>query len=79
MSSTMLPPPSTTYNNADELLQNALETILQNLQSKYQNWPEHQQAATREALNNMINAPVIVLQNPQIIHTRGRPSGSSNH
>ncbi|CAG8821437.1 2829_t:CDS:2, partial [Cetraspora pellucida] len=46
---------------------------------KYQNWPEHQQAVTRESLNNMINIPVIVLQNPQIIHTRGHPTGSSNH
>ncbi|CAG8796036.1 10373_t:CDS:2 [Cetraspora pellucida] len=47
--------------------EDALETILQNLQT------------TRESLNNMINTPVIVLKNPQIIHTRGHPTGSSNH
>ncbi|CAG8823866.1 2491_t:CDS:2, partial [Cetraspora pellucida] len=36
-------------------------------------------SATQESLNNIINTPVIVLQNSQIICTRGCLSGSSNH
>ncbi|CAG8458404.1 9522_t:CDS:2 [Cetraspora pellucida] len=55
-----------------------LQPLLQTLQEKYEEWPEHQQSAAREKLNNLINTPLTVLQNPQIVRTRGRPAGASN-
>ncbi|CAG8556289.1 5410_t:CDS:2, partial [Gigaspora rosea] len=45
--------------------EDGLEPLLQNLQNKYQIWPEHQQAAARESISNIINAPLVNLQNPQ--------------
>ncbi|CAB4388322.1 unnamed protein product [Rhizophagus irregularis] len=55
-----------------------LQPILQNLQEKYQEWPEFQQKAAQETLNNMFNAPIMVLQNPKVVSTKGRPSGATN-
>ncbi|CAG8626952.1 4880_t:CDS:1, partial [Cetraspora pellucida] len=33
---------------------------------KYEEWPEHQQSAAREKLNNLINTLLTVLQNPKL-------------
>ncbi|CAG8503200.1 12601_t:CDS:2 [Cetraspora pellucida] len=55
-----------------------LQPLLQTLQEKYEEWPEHQQVAVREKLNNMINTPLTTLQNPQVVRTRGRPPGALN-
>ncbi|CAG8816004.1 8526_t:CDS:1, partial [Dentiscutata erythropus] len=41
--------------------------------------PKHQQAAIQKKLNNIINTPLIILQNPQVTHTRGRPLGVYNY
>ncbi|CAG8663420.1 765_t:CDS:2, partial [Ambispora gerdemannii] len=61
------------------LHEDVLQPLLQNLQERYKEWPEYQQVTTRVTLNNMINTPLLILQNPQIVHTRGRPVGTSNH
>ncbi|CAG8700419.1 5016_t:CDS:2, partial [Cetraspora pellucida] len=57
---------------------NELQPFLQALQERYKEWPEHQQATAREKLNSIINTSTTVLQNPQVVRTRGRPPGSSN-
>ncbi|CAG8665984.1 9525_t:CDS:1, partial [Dentiscutata heterogama] len=57
---------------------NELQPLLQALQERYEEWPEHQQATAREKLNSIINTSTTVLQNPQVVRTRGRPPGSSN-
>ncbi|CAG8603000.1 19487_t:CDS:2, partial [Gigaspora rosea] len=44
--------------------ENLLQPLLQNLEQSYQEWPEHQQAEARKALNNMIDSPQITLQDP---------------
>ncbi|CAG8659342.1 8612_t:CDS:1, partial [Cetraspora pellucida] len=41
----------------------ALEPLLEDLQQKYQEWPESQQSIARETLKNIIDTPLI-LQNP---------------
>ncbi|CAG8599211.1 6757_t:CDS:2 [Cetraspora pellucida] len=56
-----------------------LQPLLQTLQEKYEEWPEHQQSAAQEKLNNLINTLLTVLQNPQIVRTRGKPASASNH
>ncbi|CAG8567743.1 21158_t:CDS:2 [Gigaspora rosea] len=61
------------------LFKDFLQPLLQNFQERYQNWPEIQQKAAQETLNNLINTPTMVLQDPVVISTRGRPSGSSNN
>lgn len=58
--------------------ENAIQPLLQNLQEKYQEWPKPQQVAAQVTLDNMINAPLMILQNPNIVHTKGRPSGATN-
>ncbi|CAG8626820.1 5737_t:CDS:2 [Cetraspora pellucida] len=40
---------------------------------------EEHQAATREMLNDMINSSSIVLQNPNIVHTKGHPLDATNN
>ncbi|CAG8711484.1 8912_t:CDS:1, partial [Cetraspora pellucida] len=55
-----------------------LEPLLQNLEERYQEWPEHQRAAARETLNNMIDSPIMALRDPQVINTKGRPSDAPN-
>lgn len=34
-----------------------LQPLLQNIKERYQEWPEHQQVAARETLNNIIDSP----------------------
>ncbi|CAG8761600.1 15595_t:CDS:2, partial [Funneliformis caledonium] len=66
---------------ADEntsLHEDTLQPLLRNLQKRYQEWPKFQQVAAHVILDNMINAPLMVLQNPKVIPTRGRPSGTTN-
>ncbi|CAB4394027.1 unnamed protein product [Rhizophagus irregularis] len=58
--------------------ENALQSRLQNLQERYQEWPKFQQVAAHATLDKMINAPLMVLQNPNIVPTKGRPSGATN-
>ncbi|CAG8454513.1 1663_t:CDS:2 [Dentiscutata heterogama] len=58
--------------------ENLLQPLLQNLEQKYQEWPEHQQTEARKALNNIIDSPLITLQNPQVVRTKGRPFGAQN-
>ena len=43
----------------------------QSLQEKYQEWAQ-------ATLDNMINAPIMLLQNPTVSSTKGRPSGATN-
>ncbi|CAB4430671.1 unnamed protein product [Rhizophagus irregularis] len=50
--------------------ENALRSHLQNLQKRYQEW--------HATLDEMINAPLVVLQNPNIVPTKGCPSGATN-
>ncbi|CAG8610814.1 7339_t:CDS:2, partial [Dentiscutata heterogama] len=42
-------------------------------------WPKFQQTAARATLDNMINAPTMVLQNPKEVSTRGCPTIASQH
>ncbi|CAG8499166.1 3988_t:CDS:2, partial [Cetraspora pellucida] len=58
---------------------NTLQSLLQNLEQRYNEWLEHQQAATRKMLNDMINSSSIVLQNPNIICTKECPLGATNN
>ncbi|CAG8705736.1 16995_t:CDS:2, partial [Cetraspora pellucida] len=55
-----------------------LQMLLQDLQQKYQEWPEFQQLTTRDALKNIIDELVMTLQNPKIVHTKGCSSGALN-
>ncbi|CAG8756463.1 10541_t:CDS:2, partial [Gigaspora margarita] len=57
---------------------NMLQPLLQNLEQSYNEWLEHQQAVARETLNDMINSPSIALQNPNIVYTKGCPTGATN-
>ena len=59
--------------------EDALQPLLQNLQDRYQKWPKFQQTAAQATLDNMINAPTMVLQNPKEVSTRGRPTIASQH
>ncbi|CAG8691844.1 12083_t:CDS:2, partial [Funneliformis caledonium] len=62
---------------ADEntsLHEDTLQPLLRNLQERYQEWPKFQQVAAYVTLDNMINAPLMVLQNLKVIPTKGRPS-----
>ncbi|CAG8776287.1 21890_t:CDS:2 [Dentiscutata erythropus] len=45
---------------------NELQPLLQALQERYEEWPEHQQATIRKKLNSIINTSTTILQ-------RGRP------
>ncbi|CAG8725392.1 4072_t:CDS:2, partial [Acaulospora morrowiae] len=58
---------------------NLIESLLQDLKNRYQNWPEYQQVAVQKSISDIINTPSVILQNPQIIRTKGHPSGSSNN
>ncbi|CAG8613947.1 3445_t:CDS:2, partial [Cetraspora pellucida] len=58
--------------------EDALQPLLQNLQERYQEWPKSQQETAWVTLDNMINTPLIVLQNPREVSTRGHPSGTSH-
>ena len=58
--------------------EDALQPLLQKLQERYQEWPKFQQEEAQVALNNMVNAPFMVLQNPKVIPTKGHPSGATN-
>ncbi|CAG8524374.1 9504_t:CDS:2, partial [Cetraspora pellucida] len=53
--------------------------LLQTLQERYEEWPEHQQATAYKKLNSIINISTAVLQNSQVVYTKERPSGFSNH
>ena len=64
---------NTFHNN-----ENALQSLIQNLQEKYQEWPKIQQEAAQVTLNNMINAPLIVLQDSKVVSTKGHPPGAIN-
>ncbi|CAG8526316.1 26488_t:CDS:2 [Gigaspora margarita] len=50
-----------------EKSEDGLELLLQNQQNRYQIWLEHQQTAIQESLNNIINATLVNLQNPQMV------------
>src|SRR5947209_7447922 len=58
--------------------ENALQSRLQNLQKRYQEWPKFQQVTAHATLDEMINAPLMVLQNPNVVPTKGRSSGATN-
>ncbi|CAG8585403.1 711_t:CDS:2, partial [Dentiscutata heterogama] len=45
---------------------------------KGQKWPEHQFTEARKALNDMIDSPLITLQNSQVVHNKRCPSGAQN-
>ncbi|CAG8838539.1 25833_t:CDS:2, partial [Gigaspora margarita] len=57
----------------------SLQPLLQNFHKVYQNWLEIQQKAVQETLNNLINTPTMVLQNPVVVSTRRHLFGSSNN
>ncbi|CAG8801499.1 15180_t:CDS:1, partial [Dentiscutata erythropus] len=56
-----------------------LQPLLSNLEQRYNEWPEHQQAVVRETLNDMINSPSIVLQNPNVVYAKGRSTSATNN
>ncbi|CAG8662405.1 19462_t:CDS:2 [Cetraspora pellucida] len=45
---------------------------------RYHEWPEHQQVVVRNILNDIIDSPLVPLQNPHLVHTKGHPSGAPN-
>ncbi|CAG8802732.1 4770_t:CDS:1 [Cetraspora pellucida] len=55
-----------------------LQPLLQNLEQKYHEWLEHQQVVARNALNDMIDSPLVSLQNPHVVRTKGHPFGAPN-
>ncbi|CAG8798074.1 9350_t:CDS:1, partial [Cetraspora pellucida] len=59
--------------------ENPLQPLLHDLQQRYQEWPEFQQLVAQDTLKNLIDEPSMTLQNPNVVHTRGRPSGAPNH
>ncbi|CAG8808909.1 23331_t:CDS:2, partial [Cetraspora pellucida] len=65
-------------NENSSYQEDPLQLLLQDLQQKYQEWPEFQQLTTRDALKNIIDKPVMTLQNPKIVRTKGHPSGALN-
>ncbi|CAG8532717.1 14492_t:CDS:2 [Cetraspora pellucida] len=65
-------------NDQALILDNALQSLLQNLQKRYQEWLKSQQETAQVTLDNMINTLLIVLQNPREVFTRGHPSGTSH-
>ncbi|CAG8497947.1 8419_t:CDS:2 [Scutellospora calospora] len=58
--------------------EDSLQLFLQDLQQRYQEWPEFQQSVAREILKNMIEMPLITLQNPNVVRTKRRPPGAPN-
>ncbi|CAG8663985.1 10539_t:CDS:2 [Cetraspora pellucida] len=58
--------------------ENLLQPLLQNLEQRYHEWPKHQQTAVKKILNDIIDTPLMALQNPQVVHTKGCPSGIQN-
>ncbi|CAG8731033.1 15581_t:CDS:2 [Gigaspora margarita] len=63
-----------TYKNNHKLV----AAFLKNLEQSYQEWPEHQQAKARKALNDIIDNPQITLQDLQIVHTKGYSPSAQN-
>ena len=46
---------------------------------KYQEWPKSQQVVAQKTLDNLINVPLMVLQNPNVIHTKGCPTNKRSN
>ncbi|CAG8771991.1 8889_t:CDS:2 [Cetraspora pellucida] len=59
--------------------ENPLQPLLHDLQQRYQEWPEFQQLVAQDTLKNLIDEPSMTLQNPNVVYTRGHPSGAPNH
>ncbi|CAG8447912.1 2163_t:CDS:2 [Cetraspora pellucida] len=55
-----------------------LQPLLQILEQRYHEWPKHQQIAVCKTLNDIIDALLTVLQNPQIVCTKEHSSDASN-
>ncbi|CAG8489267.1 9513_t:CDS:2 [Cetraspora pellucida] len=70
--------PVTQIKEGNSHNEDLLQTLLQNLEQRYHEWPEHQQAVARNTLNDMIDSPLVPLQNPHVVCTKGRPSGAPN-
>ncbi|CAG8632421.1 15160_t:CDS:2, partial [Cetraspora pellucida] len=51
--------PQIEENNSDH--RDSLQPLLQDLQLKYQEWPEFQQLAVQDALKNIIDEPLMTL------------------
>ncbi|CAG8741587.1 23275_t:CDS:2, partial [Cetraspora pellucida] len=58
--------------------QSDLQPLLQSLIQVYQFWPLHQQVAIYSQLEELVNTPPIVLEDPVISRPRGRPVGAKN-
>ncbi|CAG8596471.1 686_t:CDS:2, partial [Dentiscutata heterogama] len=41
--------------------------------------PQIEELVAQDKLTNMIDEPLMTLQNPNIVHTKGHPSGALNH
>ncbi|KAH9274508.1 hypothetical protein BASA83_003141 [Batrachochytrium salamandrivorans] len=59
--------------------QNPLQNVIQNLTERYATWPPHHAAATLNHMSEMIQGSPVVLQNPLVPRTRGRPVGARNN
>ncbi|KAH6567826.1 hypothetical protein BASA62_005787 [Batrachochytrium salamandrivorans] len=59
--------------------QNPLQNVIQNLTERYATWPPHHAAATLNHMSEMIQESPVVLQNPLVPRTRGRPVGARNN
>lgn len=55
-----------------------LQPLLQSLAQAYQFWPLHQQATVYSQLEQLVNTPPVVLENPVTSRPRGRPVGARN-
>ncbi|CAG8834168.1 25515_t:CDS:2, partial [Gigaspora margarita] len=55
-----------------------LQLLLQDLQQRYQEWTAFQQSVIQNSLKDMINTPLITLQNPNMVSTKGCPSNTTN-
>ncbi|KAH9248286.1 hypothetical protein BASA81_014090 [Batrachochytrium salamandrivorans] len=59
--------------------QNPLQNVIQNLTERYATWPSHHAAATLNHMSEIIQESPVVLQNPLVPRTRGRPVGARNN
>ncbi|CAG8511011.1 7103_t:CDS:2 [Cetraspora pellucida] len=55
-----------------------LQPLLQSLAHMYQFWPPHQQVAIHSQLEELVNTPPVVVENPVTSKPRGRPVGARN-
>ncbi|CAG8487135.1 7322_t:CDS:2 [Cetraspora pellucida] len=71
-------PPTPQIDDNNFHHKDSLQPLLQILERRYHEWSEHQQIAICKTLNNIIDASLTVLQNPQVVRTKGCPSGAPN-